>query len=200
MRAKAKGVASRAFKKLKALGSDRMAEIDSRLLSGEPCSTIAAWIQVDLGKCKDIKPASLKKMLERYRETELRQKTLARIANAQRGDSIKTINKRLNALEEMEEMVKIQRGRVDKILMREAKLPEGILLKDASNEVRLLKDMLLDLGKLQLETGLLPRAAKTFRGSMVGSDGQVRHFEWTEEQEELFKTIEKIEHNVAKDA
>lgn len=190
---------SRAFKKLKSLGEERMNDIDSRLLSGEPCSSIAAWIQVELGKCKDIKPASLKKMLERYRETELRQKMLSRIANAQRGDSIKTINKRLNALDEMEEMVRIQRGRVDKILMRESKLPDGILLKDASNEVRLLKDMLLDLGKIQLETGLLPRATKTFKGTMVGADGQVREFEWTEEQEELFKRIEQIERHAAED-
>jgi hypothetical protein len=197
MRAKS---STRAFKKLKSLGADRMNEVDARLLSGEPCSSIAAWIQVDLGKCKDIKPASLKKMLERYRETELRQKTLARIANAQRGDSIKTIQKRLNALDEMEDMVRVQRGRVEKILMREANLPEGMLLRDASNELRLLKDMLLDLGKIQLETGLLAKAPKTFRGSMVSSDGQVKHFEWTEEQEELFRMIEKIENHAAEDA
>jgi len=190
-------VSSRAFKSLKSLGEERMQEIDARLLSGEPCSSIARWIQLELGKLTDIKTASLKKTLERYRETELRNRTLQRIAEAQSKSAIKTIQKRLNALEEMEEAIRFQRIRVDKILMRESKLPEGILLKDASNELRLLKDMLMDLGKLQLETGLLPRAAKTFRGTMVGADGQVREFEWTEEQEELFQTIEAMERHVA---
>ena len=193
-------ISSRAFKRLKSLGEERMQEVDSRLLSGEPCSAIAAWIQVDLGKLKDIKPASLKKTLERYRETELRNRTLERIAQAQSGSAIKTIQKRLNALDEMEEIVRFQRIRVDKIMMRESKLPEGILLKDTSNEIRLLKDMLLDLGKLQLETGLLPRAAKTFKGSMVGADGEVRQFEWTEEQEELFQTISQMDRHEAADA
>ena len=193
-------ISSRAFKRLKSLGEERMQEVDSRLLSGEPCSAIAAWIQVDLGKLKDIKPASLKKTLERYRETELRNRTLERIAQAQSGSAIKTIQKRLNALDEMEEIVRFQRIRVDKIMMRESKLPEGILLKDTSNEIRLLKDMLLDLGKLQLETGLLPRAAKTFKGSVVGADGEVRQFEWTEEQEELFQAISRMESHAAADA
>ena len=193
-------ISSRAFKRLKSLGEERMQEVDSRLLSGEPCSAIAAWIQVDLGKLKDIKPASLKKTLERYRETELRNRTLERIAQAQSGSAIKTIQKRLNALDEMEEIVRFQRIRVDKIMMRESKLPEGILLKDTSNEIRLLKDMLLDLGKLQLETGLLPRAAKTFKGSVVGADGEVRQFEWTEEQEELFQTISQMDRHEAADA
>lgn len=186
-------LASRAFKNLKSLGTDRMEEIDSRLLSGEPCSSIAASIQVNWGKLKNIKPESLKKCLERYRETELRQKTIARIAEVQSKSAIKTVQKRLTALEHLEEMTQVQRGRVEKLLMREAKLPEGLLLRDTTNEIRLLKEMLTDLGRLQLETGLLKRAPKTITGSVTDEDGHVREFAWTEEQEALYREIEEME-------
>lgn len=186
-------ISSRKFQNLKSLGEDRLHEIDSRLISGEPCSAIARTIQTEWGKLKDIKPESLKKTLERYRETELRERTLARIAEAQRGQSIKTVQKRLNALEEMEELVKKQVLVFDKVLMRESQLPEGIVLKDRRDEARLLKDMLVDLGRLQLETGLLARAPKTIKGHMTSPTGEVRQFEWTEEQEELYRAIEAAE-------
>lgn len=186
-------ITSNKFQNLKSLGEDRLHEIDSRLVSGEPCSVIAQTIQNEWGKLKDIKPASLKKTLERYRETELRERTLARIAEAQRGQAIKTVQKRLNALEEMEELVKKQVLVFDKVLMRESQLPEGIVLKDRRDEARLLKDMIVDLGRLQLETGLLARAPKTIKGHMTSPDGEVRQFEWTEEQEELYRAIEAAE-------
>jgi hypothetical protein len=186
-------ITSKAFKNLKSLGDDAMSDIDSRLLAGEPASSIATYIQDDLGKLRDIKRPSLKKTLERYRETELRDKTLARIAGAQKGQSIKTVNARINALDEMEVMFRQQRSRVDKLLLREDQLPGGILLKDTTKELGLMKDMLFDLGKLQLDTGVLARAQKTMKGTMTTPDGLVHEFQWTEEQEELFRAIADFE-------
>lgn len=183
-------ISTRAHAKLKALGEDVMADIDRRLLAGEPASSIAAWLQVDLGKLKGTQPASAKKMLERYRETELRDKTMARIAGAQTTDSIKVVNRRLNAMDELEDMVRIQSGRLRKLLTHETHLPPGVLLNKSVNpEMRLLKEMMVDLGRLQLETGVLARASKTVTGTIVGDDGEVRHFEWTEEQEKMFNEL-----------
>ena len=182
-----------AFKALKALGDEKMQVIDERLLAGDSCALVVDLIQQEWGDLDDMSAASVKKMLERYRGSELREKTLARIAGAQKMSEISVINHRLNALDEMDNLVRLQRARVEKILVREADLPNGILLKDASFEMRLLKDTLTDLGRLQLETGVLARAPKTVKGTITDSDGQVREFAWTEEQEELMRTLENVE-------
>jgi hypothetical protein len=102
-----------------------MARIDEMLLEGTPC----ADRQVDpggLGRDARHQQASIKKMLERYRGTELRDRTLARIAGAQGKAEVSVINTRLNALDEMDMMVRIQKDRVTRILAREADLPKGI--------------------------------------------------------------------------
>lgn len=179
----------RAFKKIRALGEDVVEVLDARLLEGESCLEMARWIQNDVGKLNDIKTESLKKMLERYRERELRRKTLERITNAQKNQSLAKIHKRLNAMETMAGLVEQQQLRVGRILAREDQLPSGLLLKDANNEIRLLKDMLVDLGRLQLETGVLHRAPKKVMGSIM-KDGEEHTFEWTEAQERLFSELE----------
>lgn len=189
-----------AFKNLKMLGEEVMQQIDSRLLTGESTRTIAAWIQDDLGKLKDIQLLSLEKTLRRYRETELRNRTLERITQAQKGAAVSTVQKRLNALEELDELARLQRARIDKMLMREQDLPNGILLKDTAGEMRLLKDTLTDLGRLQLETGLLVRAPKTVKGQLTRPDGTTETFEWTEEQEQMFRELEQAEQHAAESA
>ena len=185
--------------RLESLGPEVMDRIDSRMASGESPITVARWVQEDLQQLTDVKLETLKKALHRYLGGELRDKVMGRIAAAQRGASQATVLKRLNAMDELEEMVRYQRGRVDKLLMREEQLPGGILLKDTTNEIRLLKDMLVDLGRVQMETGLLPRAAKTIKGTVTGADGQIKEFAWTEEQEELFKEIEELESAAARE-
>lgn len=187
-------ISTRAHSKLKALGEEIMDEIDRRLLAGEPASSLAAWLQVDLGKLKGVQPASVKKMLERYRETELRDKTLARIAGVQATHSVKTVAVRLNAMDELEDMVRIQSGRLRKLLTQEEGLPNGVINKSVNPEMRLLKEMMVDLGRLQLETGILARASKTFKGTVTTEEGEVRHFEWTEEQEKLFNELAGASH------
>lgn len=189
-----------ALKRLQSLGPEVMDRIDSRLLAGDPAKQIVRWVQSELGQLTAVKEDTLKKALERYREHDLRKRTLERIANAQSGHNLTSVAKRLNAMDQLEEMVRHQRVRVDKLLARESQLPQGILLKDTTNEIRLLKDMLVDLGRVQLETGLLPRASRTLRGQVVGADGEVKHFEWTEEQEELFREIEELEGHAAEEA
>ena len=150
--------------RLESLGPEVMDRINSRMASGESPITVARWVQEDLQQLTDVKLETLKKALHRYLGGELRDKVMARIAAAQRGASQATVLKRLNAMDELEEMVRYQRGRVDKLLMREEQLPGGILLKDTTNEIRLLKDMLVDLGRVQMETGLLPTRRQDHQG------------------------------------
>ena len=188
-----------AFRRLKDLGPDMMSRIDSKLTSGESGMDVARWLQEDCNQLRDMKPSSLKKTIERYRGTELRNRTIKRIAEAQTGVPVKTLQKRLNAMDELEEMTRIQRGRVDKLHVHESGLPPGILLDKTTGEIRLLKDMLVDLGHIQMETGVLARAAKTFKGTLTDANGEVKQFEWSEEQEKLFQELEQHVH-AAEDA
>lgn len=185
-------VVPQAYKKLKSLGEDVMAKLDSKLLSGETGLDVAKWIKEDLKLLPKDDIYSLKKCLERYRRSELRNKTIERIANVQAGDGITTIQRRFNAMEELTELSLQQRARVDKMIMREAAMPGGILLKDTSREIALMKDLLVDLGRVQLETGLLQRASKSIKGTITDPDGTVKKFEWSEEQEELYQTLEEL--------
>lgn len=179
-----------AIKRLKALGDDVLSIVDSRLTAMEPASHIAKWLQEERGVLLEIKQTSVKKMLERYRYGELRNKVMTRIKDAHTHVPIATVQKRLNALDELEDIVRIQRGRVDKMLLLEADKP--ILLKTTTDEIHLLKDALVDLGRMQMETGVLARAPRTFKGQVTGANGEVKQFEWTEAQEELYQEIMRV--------
>jgi hypothetical protein len=91
-------------------------------------------------------------------------------------------------MDELTELVAHQKDRFEKMYLKEKMAP--LLMKQVSEEGRLLKDMLVELGKLQLETGVLQRAPKKVTGSMTDANGAVQSFEWTLEQEQLFKAIE----------
>jgi hypothetical protein len=80
-----------------------------------------------------------------------------------------SLRKKLVAIDELEQLVAVQKGRLEKVLVKEASLPSGILLKQASDGARLLKETLVELGKLQLETGT--RAPKKVRGTVTDAAG-----------------------------
>jgi hypothetical protein len=176
------------FKRLHALGAARIAEIDQMIGRGDLPRDIAQIIRAEWGLLTDVRADSVKKMLERYRKTELRAKVIAQVSGANELVRTKTMQKRLNAMEEIQNLVAVQRGRFEKMLVREQAGP--LLLKQVSEEGRLLKDMLVELGKLQLETGLLVRAPKKLTGTLTDEEGNIQRFSWTEEQEALARIIE----------
>ncbi len=181
--------ASEAFKSLKELGPDKMAAIDEMLTRGVVAAQVASIIQDEWGMLGGIKRDSVKKTLERYRKSELRDRIVAQIAGASDGLRASTLQKRASALDSLQELVEIQTGRFKKMLAREAQGP--LLLKQVSDEGRLLKEMLVELGRLQLETGVLSRAPKKVTGTVTDATGQVSNFQWTQEQDELFRSIEQ---------
>jgi len=176
-----------AFASLKALGEEKVGRIDDMLKKGMPASQIAAIIHNEWGDLKQLRPDSVKKTLERYRGTELRDRVVADIAGASQGMRTSTLQKRASAMDSLQELVDIQTTRFKKMLVKEQTMP--LLLKNVSDEGRLLKEMLVELGRLQLETGVLHRAPKKITGQLTDNDGKVSMFEWTQEQEDLFKSI-----------
>lgn len=183
------------FKKLQDLDGDITQEIDKRLMNQEPCSQIATWLQEDKKVLLDIKPGSLKKMLERYRQTALRKKVIQQVADIQFTKKTTLISKNVNAMEALNELVIIQQSRFQKVYLLELATPDPAkpLRGDVSNEMAALKEMLVKLGHLQLETGVLPKAGKTVRGSTIEADGSVSEFEWSEEQEKLYRELNSVE-------
>lgn len=192
------------FKKLHDLGPEIVSQVDDMLLSGETPTKVARWLQADLGLLGDLKESSLKKNLERYRSKDLRERVVNDLADRATGKSVAGLKKQIIALDEMTELAEIQRGRLQRIIMKESQLPQGILLKQASDEARLMKEVLVELGKLQLETGVMRRAPKTVSGQVVDPEtGASRQFTWTEEQEDLYRQLDRfplIEGEVVEDA
>jgi acyl-CoA reductase-like NAD-dependent aldehyde dehydrogenase len=183
-----------AYVALKTLGTDMVLQIDEKLIAGETGRMVADWLQKD-GLLKDVKREALIRMIERYRGTEVREKLVKRIADAQTGKSLITVARRATALEELEEIARIQRKRVDKMLALEDGKP--MLITATSNEIRMLKEILVDLGHMQLETGVIVRAPKTVKGVMMGRNGEEVAFSWTEEQAKLYQELEGVERSLA---
>jgi hypothetical protein len=183
-----------AYVALKALGTDIVLQIDEKLIAGETGRMVADWLQKG-GLLPDVKREALIRMIERYRGTEVREKLVKRIADAQSGKSLITVARRATALEELEEIARIQRKRVDKMLALEDGKP--MLITAASNEIRMLKEILVDLGHMQMETGVIVRAPKTIKGVMMGRNGEEVAFSWTEEQAKLYQELEGVERSLA---
>jgi hypothetical protein len=178
-----------AFKRLKALGADAMAEIDERLSQGQTPTAVTKWMQSEKNWLPDMKEGSLKKTLDRYLQKEVRPRALARLSEANRKVPLAAVQKRMNAMERLADLVDTQALRLDKVLKREKDLPAGMLLGDVKHEARLLKDMLVDLGRLQIETGVLARAPRRMTGTLLNPNGEVTEFTWTEEAEQLYAEI-----------
>jgi hypothetical protein len=186
----------RAFKELNEAGKDIVAEVDDRMLSGQTARTVATWLHEEKGLFKNLKLSSLKKNLERYRATTLKDRVVGELTEKAWPGRAQNVKKRLLALDEMERIVAIQTGRMEKLLIKEQQLPEGILLNQARDELRLLKEMVTELGKLQLETGVMARAPKRLTGTVTSPDGEKREFTWTEEQERLMVDLDRLEYQI----
>ena len=177
-----------AFKRLYAFDEERIEQVNEMLSKGLPASQVAQVIQSEWGLLADLKPDSVKKMLERYRKTDLRERILAQVAGVTEGMHTTTLAKRVSALEELTDLATVQKGRYQKAVQLEAGKP--LLLKQATEEGRLLKEILVELGRLQLDTGVLARVPRRITGQVIDEGGRVRQFEWTEEQEALYREID----------
>lgn len=175
------------FHTLKQFGEEFIGEMDSRLMDGESAMKVAGWIQQHKKLLVDVQQTSLKRMLDRYRSRELRQKTFQRIATAQKHHGLGFVAHRINAMAQLEELALTQKGRLLKILKLEDGKP--MVIGAVSDELKLYKDLLVNLAHVQLETGVLQRVSRTVKGTIVDATGEVRKFTWTDEQDELLKDI-----------
>lgn len=176
-----------AYHSIKSLGDDILLGIEARLLDGDSGARVCAWLQDEMQVLADVLPGTLKKTLERYRSKELRQKTIKKIAEAQRGVTLRTVTQHFNAITELEALAIIQRARVDKMLAMEKDKP--MILKVTSDEIRLLKETLVSLGDMQMDTGLLTRAGKGVGATPVDRMATAQVFTWDDARQQLYEEM-----------
>jgi hypothetical protein len=187
----------RAHLKLKSIGSELLHEVDEKLKFGTSSYDVCEFLH-ERGVLLDVKADSLRKMFDRYRKTELRDKTIAALTQAQRNSGTVSVVKRLHAIDELEELCRIQHARLTKVLGQEQKAP--LLIKSVGEEASRLQSMLGDLARLQLETGLIQRAPKKVFGTMTTPDGKPHEFSWTEEFDRLNEELQEFEQRVTHEA
>lgn len=183
----------KAFGQLYALGPAVMVAVDERLTRGESGMAVARWLQQDLLQLVHMKPESLKKSIERYRTLDLRPRLEAAAkAEVEAAPLAVLAAVRSDALTQLEDLAVAQQVRVNAMLEREKSMNVGIVLRDVSAEIRLLKEILDTVAHLQLDTGRLRRAPKTTTGMFVDEEGKVQQFTWTEETEALFAELRVV--------
>lgn len=186
-----------AYSRFGEMSVERQNAVDMMLAKGDPPRTIAKTIQEDWKHFADIKPMTLEKQLQRYRDSQL----MPRLAHMQEKQAMGAIGQdqrvapqaakafqRLNVMEHWEEIIGIQRDRILKAYTRERGLP---VTTDAVT--KLLKDYNHSLAQytdLQLETGYLKRAPKVLTGQIgIGSDPDDGRpiFEFAIEQQQVHR-------------
>jgi hypothetical protein len=170
-----------AFERLHRLGQERVSIVDDMLIKGMSTHDVARTIQEDWGESTDVSHDAIRKMLDRYRTKVLAPKVSAFVAkNADKAvttHEARRIYHQLDVMQEMTELLAIQKQRINKMLKREEGLPT--LIGSVRGEIETASRILKELGIMQLETGILRRAPKTLTASI--DDGtQVRRFYITE--------------------
>ncbi len=170
------------------LGEERVNRIREMMIGGESISNIVRTIQSEWQSLTDMTEVALHKMLSRYRMSQVKPAQKQEIAQIIEAKKAPALRKSLNAINELEDAVALQAVRVKKWLAQESQM--SLPIKDAREDLRLLKDMLRDLGMLQLETGILKRAPKTTLGQFFGVDGQAGAFVLTEAWEQAMQELD----------
>jgi hypothetical protein len=99
----------------------RLAALHSSAEDSDTPAAVATWSY------------SVKKQLDRYRAVDLKQKAVAELIDKAAPKTAASLRKKLVAIDELEQLVAVQKGRLEKVLVKEASLPSGILLKQVSD-------------------------------------------------------------------
>lgn len=167
--------------------------IHDRLVSGVSSTRLAHALQEEHGLFKDLKLSVLEVRLAKYKAKFVVEERTKHLMGTTKSMGVPALVRRLNIVSDLEDMVTAQKERLGRAMETERQL-KGLLSQQVSNELKLMSDLLDKLGKLYLETGLLPRAAKKVTGSLLDQHGNSTQFEWTEEDEELDAFLEGVEY------
>lgn len=179
---------ARSFVKINAMGKDKVAVLNSYLISGDYSFTdVAKMIKDDWGEFKDSDHASLRRTLVRYKKEVIKPKQVALVSKITGEKGLKDIevvqrrlSESLDVVTEFESLIALQTARVRKMHDTEEKLPNSLL--DAQTKaITLLTDQLTRFAHLQMDLGIIH---KTPDKVLIGGKVLV------EEERAFMKTVE----------
>lgn len=136
-------------------------KIDDLLMAGTSPWMVSRTIREEWGLATSISINALLQKVILYRDRVLGKGIImaAQVMNTETREEIKkAIDEQLNVVAEMNTIILTQKARVTKLLEKEKGLP--VLLKDATENIRILGTMLEKMAGLQMDVGLLKRVPK----------------------------------------
>lgn len=160
-----------AFERLKNLGEPRWSKIKNELIRGVPCMNLARQIQMEWHEFNDVAERTLTQQLSRLR-IEM-QKGIFGEEAARDLEEAKTPHQKveilssfgsIDALQEMEKLVRIQMKRVVRLSVKEENMP--LPIPNLNEIIRDEAELLKDLQKMRFDLGL-----DEFHGVLPGIRG-----------------------------
>jgi predicted transcriptional regulator len=171
---------------VRTLPPERIEELDRALKRGEPAGAMADRVQNEWGLKKDVKRDTLVRAINRYRLDVVAGGEVARLVEDKTPTQIAVIANKIDVMQELVDLVVRQRERLVKLYTTEKPM-QGVLLSQMNEAQRDMAVMLDKLARLQLETGIMPRAPRTLTGETVDEDGRVTRFRLDEDWGKLLE-------------
>lgn len=167
-------VPSKKYKRIYDLGDERRAYIDSMFLDGKPVPEIMLVLRDGWGLFTDIAEGTLSKFLYRYK-WDVIDKGLAvkqEMMMGKKAVALVEVVEQFNLLEELGELITVQKTRVGKLLMREKDMP--MLFNSLGGEMKTLASFLQQYTDLSFDLGVLKRAPQLTK---ITKDGETTFVE-----------------------
>lgn len=164
-------------KQLKSLPEERLRTVEQMMRRGDAAEEIATTIQ-KWGHLVQMKVPALRQAVIRYRTDIVRDQINELLNGKDLLDKATGLAKKLDALDEMMSLYYVQRARIQKLMLMEDELPALSLLTSheaLKEELGLANQMLKEISRLQLETGIMRRAPKSISVSPPDENGVVTY-------------------------
>jgi hypothetical protein len=164
-----------AYDRLRDLGPEKLAALEGRMAMGEPSHSLADLIQKIWGLFPEIQRKTLARQLARYRNVNVTPKLAVvyeAVAGKAAAEKAKVIlYQDLDILEEMRDLMELQKTRVLRLIEQEAKTPLLISSKEIDGAIEGLRKIQSDLAHVLMQTGKLRVAQRGVKGEVVNADG-----------------------------
>lgn len=147
----------KSYSRLFALGEDRIAKVEA-MLKKKSSMEVVNMLQNEWHVFNDITPQTLAKQLQRFKNDVIDfKKNLKKAAKSDPAVANNILRRMTNSLDTIgtyEQLIEIQSQRLNGLLEKEKGL-NGLTMDVVRKEIYLMRDLLSDLGYLQMNTGIM---------------------------------------------
>jgi hypothetical protein len=178
------------------LGEERVEFLKDRLERGDTMLRLVRVIQHDWKELTEAAEVTVLRHLSKFKKDVIEQEVAKRLEAAGALSKAKSFAKKINVIEEMMDLVSIQKRRLAKVLEREEQSP--LLLEQVSFEITRQMQLLEKLGKLMLDTGMIKKAQTSTTGVLMQNpnDPNMVMFRVTNEAKQAIDFFLKEDENV----